>query len=85
MLPGTILYVYYGKVAGEVAALAGGQAVPRDATYWVSIAVGLAATIAVTVMVTRTASRALREETERRRVGRERDPCVPSKLNYIRI
>jgi uncharacterized membrane protein YdjX (TVP38/TMEM64 family) len=64
MLPGTILYVYYGKVAGEVAALAGGQAVPRDATYWVSIAVGLAATIAVTVMVTRTASRALREETE---------------------
>jgi uncharacterized membrane protein YdjX (TVP38/TMEM64 family) len=64
MLPGTILYVYYGKVAGEVAALAGGQAVPRDATYWASIAVGLVATIAVTVMVTRTARRALREETE---------------------
>jgi uncharacterized membrane protein YdjX (TVP38/TMEM64 family) len=64
MLPGTILYVSYGKVAGEVAALAGGQAVPRDATYWASIAVGLVATIAVTVMVTRTARRALREETE---------------------
>jgi len=64
MLPGTLLYVYYGKVAGEVAALAGGRAVPHDLTYWVSIAVGLAATVAVTVMVTRTARRVLREETD---------------------
>ena len=29
MLPGTLLYVYYGKVAGDVARLAGGAAVPR--------------------------------------------------------
>src|SRR6185312_6632205 len=29
MLPGTLLYVYYGKVAGDVARLAGGTAVRR--------------------------------------------------------
>lgn len=64
MLPGTILYVYYGKVIGDVAALAGGAAVPRDTAYWVFIAVGLAATIAASVLVTRTARRALQEESE---------------------
>lgn len=65
MLPGTLLYVYYGKVAGDLAALAGGQPVPRDAAYWATIGVGLAATIAVTVLVTRIARRALREEEAR--------------------
>ncbi len=69
MLPGTVLYVYYGKVIGDVAALAGGAPVPRDLAYWVFVAVGLAATIAVTVLVTRTARRALQEETEGRRDG----------------
>ncbi|MEO7137909.1 MAG: TVP38/TMEM64 family protein [Gemmatimonadales bacterium] len=64
MLPGTVLYVYYGMVAGEVAALAGGQAVPHDLKYWIFVAVGLAATIAVSVLVTRTARRALQEESE---------------------
>ena len=34
MLPGTLLYVYYGKVAGDVARLAGGAAVPRGAAYY---------------------------------------------------
>jgi uncharacterized membrane protein YdjX (TVP38/TMEM64 family) len=65
MLPGTLLYVYYGKVAGDLAALAGGQAVPRDLAYWISIGLGLAATLAVTVLVTRIARRALREEESR--------------------
>lgn len=64
MLPGTVLYVYYGKVAGEVAALAGGRAVPHDLAYWLFTAVGLAATIAVSVLVTRAAQRALQEETD---------------------
>jgi uncharacterized membrane protein YdjX (TVP38/TMEM64 family) len=60
MLPGTLLYVYYGKLAGDVAALAGG-APPRGAGYWAVLVLGLAATLAVTVLVTRTARRALRE------------------------
>lgn len=59
MLPGTLLYVYSGKLAGDVAALAGGAPAPRGASYWVVLGLGLAATVAVTVVVTRLARRAL--------------------------
>ena len=59
MLPGTLLYVFYGKLAGDVAALAGGAAPPRDRSYWVLLAVGLAATVAATAVVARLARRAL--------------------------
>ena len=61
MIPGTILYVYYGKLVGDVAALASGAAPERDASYYVVLGIGLAATIAVTALVTRVARRALRE------------------------
>jgi uncharacterized membrane protein YdjX (TVP38/TMEM64 family) len=64
MLPGTLLYVYYGKLAGDVAALAGGAAVEKGAGYYAVLGVGLVATIAVTAVVTRTARKALREATE---------------------
>jgi uncharacterized membrane protein YdjX (TVP38/TMEM64 family) len=63
MLPGTLLYVYYGKLLGEVAALAGGAAVEKGAAYYAVLGLGLLATIAVTALVTRTARRALREAT----------------------
>ena len=63
MLPGTVLYVYYGKLAGDVAVLAGGAAPAKDAGYYAVLVLGLAATIAVTTVVTRTARRALREAT----------------------
>ncbi len=59
MLPGTALYVYYGKVAGDVAAAAGGGAPARGAGYYAVLAVGLAATVLVTALVTRLARRAL--------------------------
>lgn len=59
MLPGTLLYVYYGKLAGDLAALAGGAAPPRGPEYYVVLALGLAATIAVTTVVTRLARTAL--------------------------
>jgi uncharacterized membrane protein YdjX (TVP38/TMEM64 family) len=61
MLPGTLLYVYSGKVAGDLATLAGGAAVPRGAGYWTVVGLGFAATVVVTVLVTRVARRALRE------------------------
>jgi uncharacterized membrane protein YdjX (TVP38/TMEM64 family) len=64
MLPGTLLYVYYGKVAGDVARLAGGAPVRRGAAYYGVVAVGLIATVVVTTLVTRTARRALREVTD---------------------
>jgi len=59
MIPGTLLYVYYGRVIGDVAAVAGGAAVQRDARYYSVTIVGLLATIAVTAIVTRIARRAL--------------------------
>ena len=62
MLPGTLLYVYQGVLVGEVAALGAG-AVERGAAYYLVLILGLAATVAVTVLVTRLARRALHEET----------------------
>jgi uncharacterized membrane protein YdjX (TVP38/TMEM64 family) len=64
MLPATVLYVYYGQVIGDVAALAGGASSDKDAGYWAVTGLGLAATIAVTTVVTRTARRALAEVSE---------------------
>lgn len=64
MLPGTLLYVYSGKAAGDVAALAGGAAPARGPGYWSVLALGLVATAAVTFVVTRTARRALDEATD---------------------
>ena len=61
MLPGTVLYVYYGKLAGDVAALAGGAAVEKGVGYYAVLVLGLAATAIVTALVTRTARRALAE------------------------
>jgi uncharacterized membrane protein YdjX (TVP38/TMEM64 family) len=63
MLPGTLLYVYYGKLAGDVAALAGGAAPEKGAGYYGVLVLGLAATVVVTTIVTRTARRALKEAT----------------------
>ncbi len=65
MLPGTVLYVYLGTLAGEAAAVVarGGPPPERGAGYYAVLLLGLAATAAVTVMVTRTARRALAEAT----------------------
>lgn len=59
MLPAVLLYVYSGKVAGDLAAVASGASVPRGAAYYVVLALGLAATLLVTVLVTRLARRSL--------------------------
>jgi uncharacterized membrane protein YdjX (TVP38/TMEM64 family) len=63
MLPGTLLYVYYGKVIGDVAAVAAGVEVGRDAAYWVVSGLGLLATLGVTAVIARAARRALAEAT----------------------
>ena len=59
MLPGTLLYAYYGVVAGDVARLAGGAAAERDPAGYGVLVLGLIATIAVATLVTRAARRAL--------------------------
>jgi uncharacterized membrane protein YdjX (TVP38/TMEM64 family) len=64
MIPATLLYVYAGKAASEVAALAGGAEIERDDYYYALLTVGLLATLVATVIVTRIARRALAEATE---------------------
>ncbi len=63
MIPGTFLYVYYGKAAGDLAALAAGAQPEQGAEKWIFMGVGLLATVVVTAVVTRIASRALKEAT----------------------
>ncbi len=65
MIPGTILYVYYGTAAGSLASVASGSATGNQgASKWISLGIGLVATLAVTTFITRLASRALRAELE---------------------
>jgi uncharacterized membrane protein YdjX (TVP38/TMEM64 family) len=59
MWPTIVMYVYYGKVAGDVAALAAGVAPQRGAEYYVLLVVGLVATIVATTMVSRAAKKAM--------------------------
>ena len=59
MLPGTLLWVYYGRLIGDVAAVVAGTPTPRGAEYWILMGVGLIATIAATAVIARAARRAL--------------------------
>jgi uncharacterized membrane protein YdjX (TVP38/TMEM64 family) len=61
MLPAIVMYVYYGKVVGDVAALAAGVAPPRGAEYYLLLGVGLVATVVAATAVTRAARRAMTE------------------------
>ena len=56
MLPGTVMYVYLGSVAGELAA---GSARAHTPLEWAFYGVGLAATVVVTVYLTRVARASL--------------------------
>jgi uncharacterized membrane protein YdjX (TVP38/TMEM64 family) len=60
MLPGTLFYVYSGRVAGDVATAVAGEPVARGPGYWAVLGLGLAATLVLTVVVTRMARAALR-------------------------
>jgi uncharacterized membrane protein YdjX (TVP38/TMEM64 family) len=60
MLPGTLMYVYLGSLAANLATL-GQAADSRGPLQWVLYGIGLAATVAVTVVITGTARRALKD------------------------
>jgi uncharacterized membrane protein YdjX (TVP38/TMEM64 family) len=64
MIPGTFLYVYYGKALGSLVAVAGGTAPERGAGDWVLLGLGLVATVLVRMFVARIARRTLEEEVE---------------------
>ncbi|MDP3919461.1 MAG: TVP38/TMEM64 family protein [Candidatus Omnitrophota bacterium] len=61
MIPGTIMYVYVGSLAGSLATL-GAEGRARTPAEWALYGVGLLATVLVTVYVTRIARRALAEK-----------------------
>jgi len=59
MLPGTFFYTYSGKVVGDVAAVASGVAVPRGPAYYTFLLIGLIATGAMLVLLTRLSRKVL--------------------------
>jgi uncharacterized membrane protein YdjX (TVP38/TMEM64 family) len=61
MFPGTVMYVYIGSLAGDLARL-GSEGRGRTPAEWALYVVGLLATVAVTVYVTRTARAALEKK-----------------------
>ena len=78
MLPGTLLYVYYGTLGLEVASLAGGAPAARGPGYYAVRVLGLVATLLVTTIVARTARRALREATDATEVARANPRSEPT-------
>ena len=72
MIPAIVMYVYYGKVVGDVALLAAGVAPPRGPEYYALLAVGLIATVAATTLITRAARNAVEEAKLRRSAQEQR-------------
>ena len=63
MIPGTFMYVYLGSAGRAGASAVGGES-GRSAGEWALLTVGLVATVAVTIYVTRTARAALAERSD---------------------
>ncbi|MBD1875163.1 TVP38/TMEM64 family protein [Nodosilinea sp. FACHB-131] len=63
ILPGTVMYVYLGSLVGNLATLGTDSSQPPEAAtvQWVIRTVGLVATVAVTLYITRIARRALNQ------------------------
>ncbi len=61
MLPGTVMYVYIGSLAGDLATLGSGER-SRTPAEWALYGVGLMATVVLTVYITRIAQRALKRK-----------------------
>lgn len=64
MLPGTLLYVYTGKLLGDVASVVGGVETETGTGEWLVRGVGFVATLAVTLYITRIARQALDAATD---------------------
>ena len=60
MLPASVVYAYYGMLAGDVITLAGGVPSNSGVSYYVTMTLGLVATVLVTMVIIQAARRALR-------------------------
>jgi uncharacterized membrane protein YdjX (TVP38/TMEM64 family) len=62
MIPAIVMYTYYGRVVGDVAALAAGVAPPRGPQYYAFLVVGLIAIVVSTSMIARAARNAVERQ-----------------------
>jgi uncharacterized membrane protein YdjX (TVP38/TMEM64 family) len=62
MIPAIVMYTYYGKVVGDVAALAAGVSPPRGPEYYALLVIGLIAIVVSTTMITKAAKRAIEQQ-----------------------
>ena len=62
MIPGTIMYVYLGSLAGNCALIGTANQPKNLAIQWTLRIIGFVATVAVTLFVTRIARKALEEK-----------------------
>ncbi len=72
MIPGTIMYVYLGSLAGNIAMIAAGDQPENPTITWAIRIIGFIATLAVTLYVTQVARKALAEQ-----VPSTEDPVSP--------
>jgi uncharacterized membrane protein YdjX (TVP38/TMEM64 family) len=63
MIPGTIMYVYIGSLAGSIATI-GGETSANPVAQWAIRIIGFLATVAVTLYVTQIARKALDESID---------------------
>jgi len=63
MIPGTVLYVYLGSIAGDLTELLAGDVGESPVGNW-PLYVGLVATLLLTVVISRIATRTLREKLD---------------------
>lgn len=61
MIPATVMYVYIGSLAGDIATFGSDSQLANPTLQWTLRLVGLSATIAVTIYVTRIARQALNQ------------------------
>ena len=64
MMPGTVMYVYLGSLAGDLASLGAETAAAPSGARWAINIIGLLATVLVTVSVTKIAKKALAEKID---------------------
>jgi uncharacterized membrane protein YdjX (TVP38/TMEM64 family) len=62
MIPGTVMFVYLGSLAGNLASVGTDEGTGRSVLEWALYGAGLAATVAVTVFITKIARNALNKK-----------------------
>ena len=73
MIPGTVLYVYLGSIAQDLASLLAGEVGASPVGNW-PLYVGLVATLILTVVISRIATRALSEKLDEETVQETDEP-----------